>query len=225
MKWSSELAEFLGAFALVLAGTGAIVVDEMHGGIGTLGIAVAFGLAVGAMIYAVGHVSGAHFNPAVTIAFAATRHFPWTRVPTYLLSQLLGALAASAVLAGILGRMSLGATAPAAGVSTGGAFLLEFILTMLLMFVIASVATDGRAVGQMAGTAIGSMVLLNALWAGPLTGAGMNPARSLAPAIVGGGWADSPLWMYVAAPVAGALVGAALYEATRRGDRPAGRRS
>ena len=216
MKWAPESAEALGAFALVLAGCGAIITDAATG-IGTLAIALAFGLVIAAMIYATGHISGAHFNPAVTLAFAATGHFPWRRVPSYVAAQILGGIVAAALLYWMFpDATTLGATRPTLDV--GSAFVLEVVLTLLLMFVIASVATDGRAVGAMAGNAIGSAVALNALWAGPWTGASMNPARSIGPALFEG--ATDVLWLYIAAPLVGALIGARLYEWTRRGDRP-----
>ncbi len=223
MRAGSELAEAAGTFALVLAGCGAIIVDAQTGALGHVGVSATFGLVIGAMIYATGHLSGAHFNPAVTLAFAATRHFPWRRVPGYVAAQLLGALAAALVLRAALGNVAhLGATVPGELVTLPGWLLVEFLLTATLMFVIASVATDGRAVGAMAGTAIGGTVALSALWAGPLTGASMNPARSLGPAVASGA-ADAlgALWAYLVVPVLGALAGALLYEAVRRGSRPA----
>lgn len=219
MRAGPELAEATGAFALVWTACGAIMVDSLTGAFGHLGVAAAFGLVIGAMVYATGHLSGAHFNPAVTLAFAATGHFPWRRVPTYVAAQCLGAVAAALVLRWMLGPVAgLGATRPSALVTLPGALAVEFLLTAVLMFVIASVATDGRAVGVMAGGAIGGTVALNALWAGPLTGASMNPARSLGPALVSGALAD--LWLYLVVPVLGALAGALLYEAVRRGAKP-----
>ncbi len=226
MKFAPELAEGLGAFAIVLVGAGAIMASDVTGVPDHTGIAIAFGLVVGAMIYASGHLSGAHFNPAVTIAFAATGHFPWRRVPSYVAAQFLGGiLGALALSLAFTGHTTFGQTdvSPAIeGVSAG--FVIEALITMLLMFVIAAVATDGRAVGKLAGSAIGGTVAMNALWAGPLTGASMNPARSLGPALVGGTWDLTPLWMYMVAPVIGALVGATLYEILRQGSRPEGRR-
>lgn len=219
VRGSPELAEAIGAFALVLAGCGAIMVDSTHGGLGTFAVAAAFGLVIGAMVYATGHVSGAHFNPAVTLAFAATHHFPWRRVPSYMAAQALGATAAALVLRWALGDVAdLGTTQPGAGVDAPRLIVLEVLITAILMFVIASVATDGRAMGTMAGIAIGATVGLNALWAGPLTGASMNPARTLGPALVSTTWAWLPV--YLLAPTAGALLGACAYEAVRRGDRP-----
>lgn len=207
------LAELVGAFGLVFAGTGAIIINAESGGvIGHLGIGLTFGLIIMVMIYATGHISGAHFNPAVTIAFAAARHFPLSNVPVYIAAQLIGALAASMLLRGMFGNIAnLGATLPAG--SAGQSFLLEIVLTFFLMFVIISVATDVRAVGQAAAIAIGGTVGLEAIFAGPISGASMNPARSLAPALVSGTW-DSQ-WLYIAGPVLGALAGAFVYVVIR----------
>ena len=179
-------AEFVGTFLLVFAGPGAVVINEVSGGgVGSLGIGLSFGLAVMAAIYAIGHLSGAHINPAVTVAFALSRHFPWSLVPAYVLSQLLGACAASAVHLALFGEVAnLGATVPSG--SPLQAALLELVLTLLLMFVVSAVATDVRAVGQAAAIAIGGYVTLAATFAGPIAGASMNPARSFGPALLGG---------------------------------------
>ena len=204
------LAEFLGAFALVFAGTGAIIVNDVSGGaVSHAGISLTFGLVVMAMIYAVGDVSGAHLNPAVTIAFAAVRRFPARDASAYISAQLAGAVAAAFLLdalwAGEPAR--LGATVPSVG--TGAAFGYEVVLTAFLMFVIAAVATDARASAVMAGIAIGGTVALGSLVGGGATGASMNPARTLGPAVASGTWPD--LWLYLDAPPVGALVGATLY--------------
>jgi MIP family channel proteins len=164
------------------------------------------------MIYAVGHVSGAHLNPAVSLAFAVTRHFPWPRVAGYWSAQAAGALAAALVLRGSLGNhASLGATLPAG--SQGQSFLWEVVLTFFLMFVIMAVATDSRAVGEAAAIAIGGTVALDALVGGPISGASMNPARSLGPAVVSGEL--HALWLYLTAPFLGAALGAATYQLVR----------
>ncbi|MEZ4521429.1 MAG: aquaporin [Thermomicrobiales bacterium] len=207
------LAEAVGAFGLVFAGTGAIMIDAESGGmIGHLGIGLTFGLIIMVMIYATGHISGAHFNPAVTIAFAAARHFPLSNVPVYILAQLAGAVAASALLRAMFGGIAdLGATFPAG--SDSQSFILETVLTFFLMFVIIAVATDVRAVGQAAAIAIGGTVGLEAIFAGPISGASMNPARSLAPALLSGTWESQ--WLYIAAPVLGALAGAFVYVVIR----------
>ena len=208
-----SLAELVGTFGLVFAGTGAIIINAETGGvIGHVGIGLTFGLVIMVMIYATGHISGAHFNPAVTLAFAAARHFPLPHVPVYIAAQLAGGLLASMLLRGMFGNVAnLGATLPAG--SDGQSFLLEIVLTFFLMFVIIAVATDVRAVGQAAAIAIGGTVGLEALFAGPISGASMNPARSLAPALVSGTWESQ--WLYIAGPVAGALAGAFVYVVIR----------
>jgi MIP family channel proteins len=206
-------AECIGTLALVFTGTGAIVIDAESGGrIGHVGIGMTFGLVIMVMIYAVGHVSGAHFNPAVTLGFAVGRHFPWVDVPRYWAAQLLGGVAASLLLGGMFGTTAhLGATLPVG--SAQRSFLLEAVLTFLLVFVITSVATDVRAVGQAAAIAIGGTIGLEALFAGPISGASMNPARSLAPALVSWTWSDQ--WLYVAAPALGAVAGVMAYRLIR----------
>ena len=206
------LAEAIGTFALVFAGAGAIMVDAKTHALGHVGVAIAFGLVIMAMIYAVGHVSGAHFNPAVSFAFALTRHFPWTRVGGYWVAQAVGAIAAAAVLRGSLGNVAhVGATLPSG--SDGQALLWEIVLTFFLMFVIMSVATDTRAVGEASAIAVGGTVGLDAMFGGPVTGASMNPARSLGPALVSG-HLDS-LWIYLVAPLVGAALGGFAYQLVR----------
>ena len=163
-------AEFVGTFALVFAGAGAIMVDAKTHALGHVGVAITFGLVIMAMIYAVGHVSGAHFNPAVTFAFALTRYFPWARAVGYWCAQLLGAVVAAALLRGSLGDLAhVGATLPSG--SEGQSFLWELVLTFFLMFVIMAVATDTRAVGEAAAIAIGGTVGLDAMFGGPISGA------------------------------------------------------
>jgi MIP family channel proteins len=207
------LAEYIGTFALVFAGTGAIVIDaETGGGVGHIGIGLTFGLVIMVMIYAVGHISGAHFNPAVTLGFAVGRHFSWALVPRYWAAQLLGAVTASLLLRAMFGdTANLGATLPYG--SAQQSFVLEAVLTFLLMFVITSVATDVRAVGQAAAIAIGGTIGLEALFAGPISGASMNPARSLAPALVSWTWTDQ--WLYVLGPALGAIAGVIAYQFVR----------
>jgi aquaporin NIP len=200
----------VGTFALVFAGCGAVVLDSERGGaLGAIGIAATCGLVIMVMIYALGHLSGAQFNPAVTLGFAATRHFPVGEVPGYIGAQLAGATLGAVVLRVVWEGTpaDLGATVPSIG--TGGAFTYELVMTAMLMLVIISVATDTRAVGVAAGLAIGGTVALDALFGGGVTGASMNPARSFGPALVA--WQWSQLWLYLVAPVLGALGGATLY--------------
>jgi aquaporin NIP len=197
-------AEFVGTFALVFAGTGAIVVNAASGGQVThVGVALTFGLIVLAMIYAVGDVSGAHLNPAVTLGFAVAGRFPVRDVPPYIAAQCGGAFLASGVLRFLFpDHPTLGATLPAG--TAGQSFVFEVILTLLLMFVILTVATGAKERGLMAGVAVGAVVALEALFAGPVCGASMNPARSLAPAVVSG--VADHLWVYLAAPSLGVLL-------------------
>lgn len=205
---SKCVAEGVGTFALVFIGCGAVMVSEQFG-LTSIAIPVAFGLIVASMIYALGHVSGAHFNPAVTIAFALARHFPKKQIFPYISAQYLGAISAIALLSVLLPHgQSYGATVPT--IMMWRAFIWEITLTFFLMFVIISVATDTRAVGSMAGAAIGSTVMLCALVGGPVTGASMNPARSLAPNIFQSEF--NSLWLYTLAPIVGAVLAALLYE-------------
>lgn len=205
-------AELIGTFALVFAGAGAVMVDAKTHELGHVGVAIVFGLVIMAMVYGVGHISGAHFNPAVSVAFALTRHFPWPRVAAYSAAQIGGALLAAAVLRGSLGDIAqVGATLPAG--SQGQSFLWEIVLTFLLMFVIMAVATDARAAGEAAAIAIGGTVGLDAMFGGPVSGASMNPARSLGPALVSGDL--HALWLYIAAPLVGAGLGALAYQFVR----------
>ncbi len=198
------LAEFLGTFFLVFAGTGAVVVDDLHGHpFGSMGIALVFGLAVLTLIYAFGELSGAHFNPAVTLGFAIAGRFRWKEVPGYATAQFLGALGASAVLRLLFPtHKGLGSTVPA-GTPTS-ALAMEILLTLFLMLVILRVSTGAREKGITAGIAVGAMIGLEAMFAGPFCGASMNPARSTGPALVSGQLAH--LWVYLAAPCIGAWI-------------------
>jgi aquaporin NIP len=212
--WRRATAEALAAFALVFAGCGAIVTDASYDGtLGAVGVSLVFGLIIMAMIYAVGHLSGAHINPAVTVAFTLTRHFALRDAAAYIAAQLAGAIAGALLLLALWPDQpaQLGATVPSVG--AGSAFVYELVLTALLMFVIISVATDTRAVGAAVAIAIGSAVGLDALFGGPVTGASMNPARSFGPALVAGEWTD--FWIYVAGPLAGAALGAFAYQLVR----------
>ncbi|MBK8027191.1 MAG: MIP family channel protein [Chloroflexi bacterium] len=213
-------AEFIGTYALVTAGCGAIMVNAQTGALTHVGIALTFGLIITVMIAATGHISGAHFNPAVTIAFAVTRHFPWREVVAYLAAQGLGAVLGALTLRLLIGDVaSLGATVPSGAI--GQSFGLEVLLSAVLMFVIISVATDTKAEGAPAALAIGFTVALDALWGGPISGASMNPARSLGPAMLAGVWTDQ--WIYWIAPVIGAVAGAWAYQVIREQEPPSSR--
>ena len=198
------LAEFIGTVALVFAGTGAIVINDVSGGsITHVGIALTFGLVILAMIYAVGDISGAHFNPAVTMGFWLSGRFPISSVIPYVASQCAGAFAASGILHFLFpANATLGSTMPTG--TEMQSFVLELILTFLLMFVILNVSTGSKEKGITAGIAVGAVIGLEAMFAGPICGASMNPARSLAPAVVSGHLEH--LWIYLVAPVAGACL-------------------
>lgn len=208
-----SIAELIGTFALVFAGCGSIMVIERFPGTLPAGaVPVIFGLVVAAMIYATGHISGAHFNPAVTVAFAAARHFSFRNCLAYILAQVLGAVLAMTLLVQLLPAGELfGATVP--HVSPAQSLGWEIILSFFLMFVIIAVATDTRAEGTMAGAAIGATVMLCAFVGGPVTGASMNPARSLAPALFEGRL--DVLWIYLLGPVIGTVTAALTYQSIR----------
>jgi aquaporin Z len=203
-KMKRIMAEFFGTFGLVFAGTGSIVIDSAsHGTITHVGVAMTFGAIVLAMIYAFGDVSGAHLNPAVSIAFAGARRFSWMDVPGYVLAQIAGAFAASALLRCLFpDDANLGATLPAGSLKQS--FILETVLSFLLMLVILSVSVGAKEKGITAGIAIGATIGLEAMFAGPICGASMNPARSLAPAIVSGH--VESLWLYLVAPIVGTIL-------------------
>jgi MIP family channel proteins len=208
----SLAAEAIGTFALVFAGCGAVMVDAKTHQLGHVGVAITFGLVIMFGIYAVGHISGAHFNAAVTFAFALTRHFPWPRALAYWAAQFVGAICAAALLRASLGNIAhVGATLPSG--SLGQAFLWELVMSAFLMFVILAVATDTRAVGEAAAIAIGGTIGLDAMFGGPITGASMNPIRSLAPALVSGDL--QALWLYILAPISGASLGGLAYQFVR----------
>jgi MIP family channel proteins len=206
------VAELIGTFALLFAGCGAVMVDAKTHQLGHVGVAITFGLVIMFGIYAVGHISGAHFNPAVTFAFALTRHFPWSRALAYWGAQIVGALVAALLLRASLGNIAhVGATLPAG--SQGQSFLWELVMSSFLMFVILAVATDTRAVGEAAAIAIGGTIGLDAMFGGPISGASMNPARSFGPALVSGDL--HALWVYILAPVLGTSVGGLAYQFVR----------
>jgi aquaporin NIP len=204
-KMNKYISEFIGTFALVFAGTGAIIINDISGGAVTpLGIGIVFGLIIMTMIYALGEISGAHFNPAVSFGFYLAKRLSLRELMPYMISQVFGALSASLLLHIIFPQhQGLGVTIPHY-VSAGGDFCLEALLTFFLMFVIIHVAQGAKEKGLMAGVAIGGMIALEAIFAGPVTGASMNPARSLAPAIISG-HLDS-VWVYLTAPFLGSAV-------------------
>ncbi len=208
------LMEGIGTFALVTAGCGAIVTNTAHpGSIGAVGVSLVFGLVIMVMIYAGGHLSGAHYNPSVTIAFTLARHFPIRDALAYIAAQFAGATGAAFLLLAAWNAKPahLGATLPSVGSETALGY--EIVLTAFLMFVITAVATDTRAVGAAAAIAIGGTVGLDALFGGPITGASMNPARSFGPALASGTW--SSFWIYVVGPAIGATIGVFAYELVR----------
>lgn len=209
--WACTLAEGIGTFGLVFAGCGAIMIDTLsHGQITHVGVGLVFGLIMTVMIYAFGHISGAHFNPAVTLGFVLTRHFPVRRLGVYWSAQLVGAISAALCLRWLLGDGAhLGTTLPTGAGGAWQSFALEALLTFFLMVVIMAMATDTRAVGQVAALALGAMVALEAFFAGPISGASMNPARSLAPALVSFTWTAQ--WVSLSAPFLGAIAGALVY--------------
>ena len=199
-----HVAEFIGTFALVFIGCGTIATGNLD----VLGGAVAFGGTLGIMVYALGHISGGHFNPAVSVGLAGGRRFPWTRVPTYVIAQAAGATVAALLLRLTLSSGApLGVTHPSG--SDGQAFVWEVVMTFFLVFVVTAVATDARAVRAAAGFCIGGTVVLDALVGGSISGASMNPARSFGPALVANDFTG--LWIYLVAPVVGGVIAAMLY--------------
>ncbi|TKY51456.1 aquaporin NIP5-1 [Spatholobus suberectus] len=212
-------AEFVGTFILIFAAAAGPIVNNKYNGAETLmGNAASAGLTVMFIILSIGHISGAHLNPSLTIAFAAFRHFPWTHVPAYIAAQVSASICASYALKGVYHPfLSGGVTVPS--VSVGQAFATEFIITFNLMFVVTAVATDTRAVGELAGIAVGATVLLNILISGPTSGGSMNPVRTLGPAVAAGNYKH--IWIYMVAPTLGALVGAGVYTLVKLRDNEA----
>ncbi|XP_074583959.1 aquaporin NIP3-1 [Curcuma longa] len=206
-------AEFVGTFILIFGATAAPIVNQKYSGAETLiGNAACAGLAVMVVILSTGHISGAHLNPSLTVAFAMLRHFPWSHVPAYVAAQVSASICASFALKAIYHPfLSGGVTIPS--VSAAQAFFLEFVITFILLFVVTAVATDTRAVGELAGIAVGATVMLNILIAGPSSGGSMNPVRTLGPAVAAGNYKQ--LWIYLVAPTAGAIAGAAVYTAVK----------
>ncbi|WP_282043262.1 MIP/aquaporin family protein [Winogradskyella flava] len=201
-----EIAELIGTFTMVFCGCGAMTINEITGGsITHVGVATTWGLVVMAMIYAFGEISGAHFNPAVTVAFAFAKKFEWKNVPKYILFQTAGAFLAIAILWILFPESnSYGHTYPAEGFAPYKAFIFELLLTFFLMVVIINVSTGSKEIGTMAAIAVGAVILLEAMFAGPMTKASMNPARSIAPAVISGNLQH--LWLYLTAPFIGALL-------------------
>ncbi|GAU18797.1 hypothetical protein TSUD_80860 [Trifolium subterraneum] len=213
------VAEVVGTYFLIFAGCASVAVNKNNDNVVTLpGISIVWGLAVMVLVYSLGHISGAHFNPAVTIAFATTRRFPFKQVPAYVVAQVLG----STLAAGTLRLLFSGKDDQFVGTLAAGsnlqAFVTEFIITFYLMFIISGVATDNRAIGELAGIAVGSTVLLNVMFAGPITGASMNPARSIGPAFVHNEYKG--IWIYLVSPILGAVAGAWVYNVIRYTDKP-----
>ncbi|KAL5551211.1 hypothetical protein UlMin_001387 [Ulmus minor] len=211
-------AEFVGTFILIFAATAGPIVNQKYNQAETLiGNAACAGLAVMIIILSTGHISGAHLNPSLTIAFAALRHFPWPQVPAYIAAQVSASICASfALKAAFHPFMSGGVTVPSATTTTSQAFALEFIITFILLFVVTAVATDTRAVGELAGIAVGATVMLNILIAGPSSGGSMNPVRTLGPAVAAGNY--KVLWVYLVAPTLGAVSGAGVYTVVKLRD-------
>ncbi|OAY60170.1 aquaporin NIP2-1 [Manihot esculenta] len=212
------VAEVMATYLLVFVTCGAAAIsasDEQR--ISKLGASIAGGLIVTVMIYAVGHVSGAHMNPAVTAAFAAVRHFPWKQVPFYVAAQLTGAISASFTLKVLLHPIKhVGTTSPAG--SDLQALIMEIVVTFSMMFVTSAVATDTKAIGELAGIAVGSAVCITSILAGPVSGGSMNPARTLGPAIASAHYKG--IWVYLIGPVVGTLLGAWSYNLIRVTDKP-----
>ncbi|KAG0452798.1 hypothetical protein HPP92_025462 [Vanilla planifolia] len=211
-------AEVIGTFFVVFAGCGAVAVNKIDGQVTFPGICIVWGLIVMVMVYTVGHISGAHFNPAVTITFTALKRFPPKEMAMYIIAQLFGAIVASGSLYLLLDPKPAHFYGTVPSGSCLQSLFIEIIITFLLMFVISGVATDTRAIGDFAGVAVGSTILLNVFVAGPVSGASMNPARSIAPALVMNNYKG--IWVYIMGPVVGALVGGFAYNLVRHTERP-----
>ncbi|XP_043700214.1 probable aquaporin NIP-type [Telopea speciosissima] len=212
------IAEVLGTYFVIFAGCGSVAVNKIYGLVTFPGICVTWGLIVMVMVYSVGHISGAHFNPAVTLTFAIFRHFPWAQVPMYVIAQVLGSVLASGTLAltfNVKLEHFFGTTPAGSDVQS---LVLEIIISFLLMFVISGVSTDTRAIGELAGIAVGMTIMLNVFVAGPVSGASMNPARTLGPAIVMHNYKG--IWVYIVGPVIGTIFGALCYNLIRFTDKP-----
>lgn len=212
------IAEAVGTYFVVFAGCGSVAVNKIYGSVTFPGICITWGLIVMVMIYSVGHISGAHFNPAVTITFAIFRRFPYVHVPLYIIAQVMGSILGSGTLYYLFPseKEHFFGTVPTG--SNVQSLILEIIITFLLLFVVSGVATDSRAIGELAGLAIGATILLNVFVAGPISGASMNPARSLGPALVMGNYKG--LWVYIVGPLVGGITGGFCYNLIRFTDKP-----
>ncbi|XP_075482449.1 putative aquaporin NIP-type [Primulina tabacum] len=212
------IAEAIGTYFLIFIGCGSVAVNKIYGSVTFPGICIAWGLTVMIMVYSVGHISGAHFNPAVTITFAIFRHFPYKQVPLYILAQLTGSILASGTLYLVLDvrKEAFFGTVPVG--SDVQSLVLEFITSFLLMFVISGVATDNRSIGELAGIAIGMTIVVDVLVAGPVSGASMNPARSIGPALIMREFKG--LWIYIVGPLLGTISGGFAYNLIRFTDKP-----
>ncbi|XP_072979006.1 aquaporin NIP1-1-like [Typha angustifolia] len=212
------IAEIFGTYFVIFAGCASVTINLSKGTITFPGVCIVWGLVVMVMVYSVGHISGGHFNPAVTIAFATCGRFPWKQVPSYIIAQVLGSTLASGTLRLMFGgrHEHFPGTIPTG--SDVQSLVLEFIISFYLMFVISGVATDNRAIGELAGLAVGATILLNVLIAGPISGASMNPARSLGPAIVADRY--DAIWVYIVGPICGTVAGAWAYNLIRFTNKP-----
>lgn len=222
VEWRRLFAEFFGTLMLVVVAAGAPVVNAVSGGgVSPTAQVVAPGLIVMALIYATGAVGGAHLNPAVSVCFAVRGNFPWIRVPGYILMQLLGAVTAAVFLRAVFGNVGdLGATLPATGIGDGQALVLEVLLTLGLVSVILGTASGAKNIGTNAALAVGAYVAMAGMWAAPIAGASMNPARSFGPALIGGHWRS--VWVYLVGPMAGGLLAVAVAWLLRGPPSPAG---
>ncbi|XP_008787977.2 probable aquaporin NIP-type [Phoenix dactylifera] len=212
------IAEAIGTFFVVFAGCGSVIVNKMYGEVTFPGICITWGLIVMVMVYSVGHISGAHFNPAVTITFAVFRRFPLKQVPFYILAQVIGSILGSGALYLLLSPEAehfYGTTPVGSPIQS---FAFEIIISFSLMFVISGVATDTRAIGELAGIAVGSTIVINVFIAGPISGASMNPARTLGPAIIMNNY--KAIWVYILGPILGTLAGGFTYNLIRFTDKP-----
>ncbi|KAM3250364.1 putative aquaporin NIP-type [Capsicum chacoense] len=213
------VAEAIGTFFIIFAGCGSVAVNKLYDESITFpGVCVTWGLIVMVMIYSVGHVSGGHFNPAVTITFTIFRQFSWKLAPLYIIAQVTGSILASGTLALLLDVTSKSYFGTLPVGSNGQSLAIEIIISFLLMFVISGVSTDDRAVGQLDGLAVGMTITLNVFVAGPISGASMNPARSIGPAIVKQVYKG--LWVYIIGPLTGTVAGAFVYNLIRFTDKP-----